>query len=167
MSAPENTTNSQFNPLDAIAAQTYALLVEIEKHDSLQRKIYNCLRKYDSTKWKIYNWLRKEDPNIILREHNTLRKELSVAIHGSNKMIADIISSQLHLSNDIISQNFQAAKEILDRLLLNQEQQLINYLTHRPMDIRKDLSTFRNNIEKNITSTNEMIVDLHEKVGYI
>lgn len=163
MPAGESTSNSQFDTLDAIPTRTHALLVEIEKHDLLQWKMYTFFRHLDSNQWGIYSWFRKKAPDMILRECNALHKELSVTIHSSNKIIADLISKS-NLSNEVATQIFQATKELLDRLLLNQEQQLVNYSTRQHIDIRKHASIFCDSLKMNITMTNKMIVDLRTKV---
>lgn len=150
MFAGERTAESQFD----IPTRTLKLLLEIEKHDALQWKIYNYVRDDKS--------IREKTSNTILMECDSLHQELNATIHASDKIVADIISLRLNPSNDIFTQIFLAAKEILDRLLLNQEQQLVNYQKH--MDIRKDLPSFCRNLEINITMTNKMIVDLRTMV---
>lgn len=164
MPAGESTNNSHFDTLDTIAARTHALLVEIEKHDELQWRIYDFFRHHNQNQWRVYDYFWGKAPDINLKEYHALHKELRAAIYSSNKIIADIILKS-NLSSDLTTQIFQATKELLDCLLLNQEQQLVNYATRQHIDIRKHASIFCASLKMKITITNKMIVDLRTKVG--
>lgn len=159
MSTRESISNSHFNALEAIAARTHALLVEIEKHDELQWRIYDLFRQ---DQWRVCDYFWRKAPDINPEECHALHEELRDAIDSSNKTVAGIILESI-VSNDVVTQIFQTAKELLDRLLLNQEQQLVLYSMH-DKNFSRHISVFHASLKKNITMTNEMIVDLRTKV---
>jgi hypothetical protein len=97
-----------------------------------------------------------------LKECRALHRELRAAIDSSDKRVADIIL-QSNVSNDAVFRIFQATKELLSRLLINQEQQLALYFTHRT-NTSEHISIFCASLEMNIAITNQMMVNLIKKV---
>lgn len=164
MPAGESTNTSHFDKLDTIAARTHALLVEIVKHDELQWRIYDFFRHHDPDQWRVCDYFWGKAPDMNLKEYHALHKTLRAAIYNSDKIVAGIILKS-NVLNDVATQIFQATKELLDFLLLNQEQQLVLYSTHLT-DISKHVSFFQASLKMNITITNKMIIDLRTKVCY-